>query len=278
MFNTRVASLLLIAAVLSLLASLLVKKMVTQTETSAVPAAPIETGKTVILVASSDVGYLHVIQEADIREHAISTSELPADASLYFSSPSEVVGKVAMTGIRTGVPLMRADFKNREGGAILALDIRPEYRAVSIRVDDVKGVAGFLLRGSLVDILATIEMQKDGGVQTRLVAEGVRVLAVDQIVENQEGKPILARAVTVELLPGQAEDLARAQQAGTVSLSLRNPEDVEMPKKVLNRPKSIEEKKMLTLYKGADHGGIQVIECEAKGACVSIISGQGGKQ
>ena len=278
MFSPRVVTLLLIAAILSLLASLLVKKMVTQSELVQEPPVSVDTGKTGVLVAAADIGYLHVVQEGDVRAHQIASPDLPADASLFFSSPQEIVGKVAMTQLRAGLLLMRADFKDRDKGATLALEVRTQYRAVSIRVDDVRGVSGFLLRGNLVDVLAARDTSGNGAAESRFIAEGVRVLAVDQEVDEKDGKALLAKAITVELLPDQAEELAKAQLMGTVEILLRNPEDVDLPRVAQKKPTSNSEKRIVRLFKGGERGAIQVITCEDQTGCVGPESGRGGQQ
>jgi pilus assembly protein CpaB len=96
-------------------------------------------------------------------------------------------------------------------------------------VDDVVGVAGFLLPGSRVDVLASQRLEHDRYV-TRTVLHDLKVLAVDQTATaGGEDKPVVVRAVTLEADPKQAERLVQATREGSVQLLLRNPEDHALP-------------------------------------------------
>jgi pilus assembly protein CpaB len=87
------------------------------------------------------------------------------------------------------------------------------------------GVAGFLLPGNHIDVLAS---RKDGKtVTTRTVLEDIKVLAVDQTASPEKDKPVVVRAVTLEMTPQEAEILVKSTQEGTLQLTLRNPLDNE---------------------------------------------------
>lgn len=92
-------------------------------------------------------------------------------------------------------------------------------RAVSLRVNDVVGVAGFVLPGNHVDILLT------RGGRTEVVLSNIKILAVDQRASNDENKPQIVRAVTVEVHLEQAETLLSSSTKGSIQLALRNPND-----------------------------------------------------
>jgi pilus assembly protein CpaB len=96
-------------------------------------------------------------------------------------------------------------------------------RAVSLRSNDVAGVAGFVLPGDRVDILLTRQIEH--GQVTQVLAENVRVLGVDQTDDDQANKPQVAKAVTVEVTPDQAQKISLAQAVGQVSFSLRHSAD-----------------------------------------------------
>jgi pilus assembly protein CpaB len=99
-------------------------------------------------------------------------------------------------------------------------------RAATLRVDDVLGVAGFVLPGDSVDILVTrADGTEKGQVRTDVLLQGVRVLAVDQLADQAKTKPVLAKAATVEVTPAQAEKIALAAQIGSLSLALRSAGD-----------------------------------------------------
>jgi pilus assembly protein CpaB len=113
--------------------------------------------------------------------------------------------------------------KKGEGSSLASL-IGKNKRAVSIRVNDVVGVAGFLLPGNKVDVLSTYET-KAKRVVTDVILSNVKILAIDQRASNDENKPQLVRAVTLELDLAQAEVLMSARNKGSIQLALRNPND-----------------------------------------------------
>ena len=106
-------------------------------------------------------------------------------------------------------------------------------RAVTVRVDDVVGVAGFLLPGNHVDVLATKLDQRSRTARTETILKNLKVLAVDQTASTDSNDPVIVRAVTLQMLPEQSETLVKAKEEGTIQLTLRNPLEqiaVEVPK------------------------------------------------
>ncbi len=102
-------------------------------------------------------------------------------------------------------------------------------RALTVRVDDVIGVAGFLLPGNRVDILAT-KVDRNKGATTRTILENIKVLAIDQQHQTNEDDPVIVRAVTLEVSPDQSETLVKAKEEGSIQLTLRNPGEVKVAK------------------------------------------------
>lgn len=99
--------------------------------------------------------------------------------------------------------------------------IPEDKRALTIRVNDVIGVAGFLLPGNKVDVLNT----KGNGTTT--VLKNIKVLAVDQTARTKDNKPVIVRAVTLEVSPKEAEKLLTENSKGSIQLALRNPLTVD---------------------------------------------------
>jgi pilus assembly protein CpaB len=113
---------------------------------------------------------------------------------------------------------------SRGGG--LSMLIRPEMRAVSIEVNQVSGVSGFVLPGDRVDVLSTLDPRRDGQEAfTSTLLQSVEVLAAGQKTQQGETRPMTVQSVTLLVDPRGAEMLAHAQNQGELHLVLRNPED-----------------------------------------------------
>jgi pilus assembly protein CpaB len=98
-------------------------------------------------------------------------------------------------------------------------------RAVTIRVDDVIGVAGFLLPGNRVDVVAA--RKENRRAITKTILRNINVLAVDQTASADDSEPVIVRAVTLQVTPDQAEILVRGREEGSIQLTLRNPLEEE---------------------------------------------------
>lgn len=135
---------------------------------------------------------------------------------------------IALTPIAPNEPILKSRISGRGARRTLSGVIQPGMRAASIRVDDVMGVAGFVLPGDFVDVLL---IRADGADDQRsdILFEGVRVLAVDQLASQNKADPVVAKAATVELTPSQSQKLALARQVGTVALALRGTADPVSP-------------------------------------------------
>ena len=106
--------------------------------------------------------------------------------------------------------------------------IDPGKRAMAIRVNDVSGVAGFVTPGDRVDVLLTRRLTNDEMITTT-VLQDIVVRGTDQLADEDLDKPNVARTITAEVSPEEAQRLALAQQAGTLSLTLRNLATTEKP-------------------------------------------------
>jgi pilus assembly protein CpaB len=137
------------------------------------------------------------------------------------------VGQVSTTKISRGEILVAERFRPHSAGSTLAALVDKNMRAVTVRVDDVVGVAGFLLPGNTVDVLASRKVSGKRAI-TETILKNIKVLAVDQQATAEENEPVIVRAVTLEMLPKQAEVLFRARTEGTIQLTLRNPLEQEI--------------------------------------------------
>jgi pilus assembly protein CpaB len=154
-----------------------------------------------------------------VEERHLKIIEMPKDSVPpgSFTLKEEVVDKVTTQPIVAGEILMKVRFVEQGEGSTLAALVDKNMRAVTVRVDDVIGVAGFLLPGNRVDVVAARR-------------EGRRAIT-DTIL-------LIVRAVTLQVTPEQAEILVRGREEGSIQLTLRNPlEDEEIIEEEVVAPK-----------------------------------------
>lgn len=128
--------------------------------------------------------------------------------------------RVVLQAIQLNEPVLKTKISDPGGRATLSAVIDETMRAVTIRVNDVFGVAGFVLPSDRVDILLTRSINEQP--TTNILIQNVRVLAIDQTSSNEKDNPKVAEAVTLEVSPTQAQKLALSASVGTLSLALRN--------------------------------------------------------
>ena len=163
-----------------------------------------------------------------VEERHLKLVEMPEGLAPdgIFTAIDEVVGKVSTTKISRGEILVTERFRTHTTGSTLAALVNKNMRAVTVRVDDVVGVAGFLLPGNTVDVLASRKRGQARAI-TETILKNIKVLAVDQTASAESNDPVIVRAVTLEMLPKQAEVLFQARTEGTIQLTLRNPMEME---------------------------------------------------
>ncbi|OEE76018.1 Flp pilus assembly protein CpaB [Vibrio genomosp. F6] len=188
-----------------------------------------------------------------IEDQHLTTKLLEEDwrNEYQYTEATELLGQVAATSIYSGEIVNTQRMSVGAEGSALASLIPETKRAVTIRVNDVIGVAGFLLPGNKVDILNTISYGK-GSANTVTVLKDIKVLAVDQTARSKENKPIIVRAVTLEVSPKEAEKLLTAKSKGEIQLTLRNPH--EPKEKVVRRYVS----PSVTIIKGTQSSNVRV--------------------
>lgn len=232
MFSTRNLSMITVALLLALGSVLLAKRWLDRVQPVHEPV--VET--TPVVVAAADIAYLSKIKPADVKVMQMPKSFLPLDASVqegvrtspYLQDPAEAIGKVVTQTIYANEPLVKKRLRDNLGGNALAHVVAPSMRAISVRVDDVSGVSGFLLPNNRVDVLTTTRTPGESGdeVETHLLVQDVKVLAVDQEASQEKEGAQVVRAVTLELTPDQAARIMLASEVGSLRLTLRNPLDV----------------------------------------------------
>jgi pilus assembly protein CpaB len=147
-----------------------------------------------------------------------------------FSSIEEVVDRGLISAVVENEPISESKLAPKEAGAGLPPSIPAGMRAMSVRVNEVIGVAGFVVPGTHVDVMAVLKGQKSDGL-ARVVVSNVQVLTAgtryDQENVRKDGKTIPSSVVTLIVSPNDAERIALAQAEGQLMLSLRNPLDTE---------------------------------------------------
>ena len=141
----------------------------------------------------------------------------------------EIPARVALRTIEVNEPILKGKITGFGGRASLSTLIAPGMRATTIRVNDITGVAGFVLPGDRVDILLTRDPNGTGGrrgrggnLQTDVFLQNMKVLAIAQDANEDRSKPAVVKAVTLEVTPIQAQKLTLAQKLGSLSLALRH--------------------------------------------------------
>jgi pilus assembly protein CpaB len=143
-----------------------------------------------------------------------------------FATVEELTGaepRTALFPLEASEPVLAAKITGPGERAGLSRLIADGYRAITVRVNDVAGVAGFVLPGDRVDVVLTA--QAKDVMTTDVVLQNVKVLSIDQIADERTVEPIVAKAVTLEVDPEGAQKLSLAQTIGTISLSLRGSGD-----------------------------------------------------
>lgn len=159
----------------------------------------------------------------------------PADEAIAgsFTRIEDCAGRALLTNLAGNEPVLESKLAPKEAGAGLPATIPEGMRAVSVAVNEVNGVAGFVIPGTMVDILVTGQMSgksTDAGNNiTRVILENVRVLAAGQQVEqDREGKPQKVPVVTLLVTPEDATKLTMASTEGKIQLALRNTIDAKL--------------------------------------------------
>jgi pilus assembly protein CpaB len=217
MKSTRGLTMLVVALVAGLAAVVLASRWI-QSQAA-------DTGH--IAVAAVDVEIGAKLAPEMVKLVAWPPSSIPPGA---FSTSEKLVGRVVKSSVARGEPLIEGKLApdGTKGG--LSAVVAEGKRAMTVRVNDVVGVAGFALPGNYVDIMVNTQNDgpkvndKDKSI-SKIVLERILVLAVAQEANRDETKPKVVNAVTLEVTPDQAEKLDLARSVGTLSLVLRNQVD-----------------------------------------------------
>ncbi len=181
----------------------------------------------VIVVASQPMRFGEMITAEKLETIAWASTALPPGA---FSSIESLVGadeatsRFVMASMEKGEPVLTTKVTVPGQRAKLSTAIEQGMKAVSIRVNDVLGVAGFVLPGDRVDVMLTRTLQgnNSGEPFVDVLLQGVKVLAIDQSVDDRKDEPSVVKTVTFEVTTEEAQKLILGANAGTLSLALRS--------------------------------------------------------
>ncbi len=200
-------------------------------------AAQIETVD--VLVAKSDLPLGQSITADDMQWQTWPASTVSPAFIQRKTNPNAIAdftGSIVRSTFFAGEPIREAKLVKANGSGFMAAILPSGMRAVSTEVSPETGAGGFILPNDRVDVLLTTRdrnnANKSGGdsVNTEIVLSNVRVLAIDQTIEEKNGqKVVVGKTATLELKPEQTETLARARQSGTLSLALRSIADANAP-------------------------------------------------
>ena len=188
-------------------------------------------GKTVsiptrpVIVAASDLDIGAELRPEDLRVVEWPANGVPKDA---FSDAAEVIGRGIIYPVIENEPILPNKLASKEAGAGLPPAIPPGMRAVSVRVNEVIGVAGYVLPGTRVDVVATVSpTDQKADMTSKVILTNVQVLAAGTKIERDtdKNKPMPVSVVTLLVNPDEAERLTLASSEGKIQLALRNPLD-----------------------------------------------------
>jgi pilus assembly protein CpaB len=179
-----------------------------------------------IVVAAQPLGFGVAVTTENVTEIPWASSALPEGA---FATKQELLKdgrRVVISQLDRNEPVLRTKVTAPGQRGSLSSLLDEDKRAVTVRVDDVKGVAGFILPGDHVDVVLIRTQSGGQGNQSYsdILLEHVKVLAVDQLVTERQETPTVPKAVTLEVTPEQAQKVLLATNVGHLSLILSRPE------------------------------------------------------
>lgn len=206
--RVRPSVLIVLALVIGLIAALLVVKVIL--------AGDKQVSKTIV-VAVQEIAPGRRIAPGQVKSVGWFAEDLPAGA---FQKESELIGRVSKVPVLPGEPVLEVHLARTDSQSGLPAMISEGKRAISIGADEITGVAGFAMPGNYVDVLVSAK-DNQGVPFSRIVLEGVKILAVKQQTKANPDEPVVVNAVTLEMTPQEAEKLDLARSVGALSLVLR---------------------------------------------------------
>jgi pilus assembly protein CpaB len=173
-----------------------------------------------IVVAAQPLRFGAELNASMLKEMTWPDQALPAGAFHRIKDVLSGGRRVVLTAIEANEPVLTLKITGAGERATLSALVHPGMKAVTIRVNDVEGVGGFVLPGDRVDVVLTRQIDK-GSATTQVVLQNARVLAVDQTADDRAAKATVAKSVTLEVNTVEAQKVWLASSVGNLSLLLR---------------------------------------------------------
>lgn len=208
--RTSTAVVLFVAILIGGIAALLARSIIGEQQ-----SAP----KTMLVVAKQPISFGSNLTRENMEEQAWGADAVPEGSFTSIDELTKDGPRVALAQIGKNEPIVKARVTDPGQKASLSTLLEPGMRAVTVRVDDVRGVAGFVMPGDHVDVALT--RFDDRQKYTDILLQNVKVLAIDQLAGERQEKAQVAKAVTLEVSREQGQKLILAAGAGNLSLILR---------------------------------------------------------
>jgi pilus assembly protein CpaB len=218
---TRIRVVVILAVVFGLLASVAIYRYLAQYD-KIIREKKIATQP--VVVASKELPFGTVLGQDNVQTASWPVEIVPAGS---IGSAQELMGRVVRTPIATGEPVLETKLAPVGADRGLPMRVPPGMRAMTVAVNVVSGVSGFVLPDTKVDVVVTIRPETEKESVSKLVLQNLLVLAADQRLEDNDGKPMTTQSVTLLVTPSEAEKLALASSNGEIQLVLRSPADAD---------------------------------------------------
>src|SRR3954462_10550589 len=193
------------------------------------PVKQVNTPTQPVVVAAADLQLGSELKKEDVTVIQFPAGKTPEGT---FAKVEEVIGRGLIVPIVKNEPILKAKLASKEAGSGLPPVIPEGMRAVSVRVNEVVGVAGYVLPGNRVDVVATASpTDARADTTSKVILSNVQVLTAGTRMEQdqEKGKPMQVTVVTLLVNPEQSERLSLASTEGKIQLALRNPLDQTAP-------------------------------------------------
>jgi pilus assembly protein CpaB len=186
---------------------------------AAAPAKPLDV--TTVVVAGQALRFGMELSQAQLKEITWPASAVPPGSAQtiaeFLKGPER---RVVIQAMEPNEPVLAGKVTGPGQRAILSSVIAPGMTAVSVTLSETSGVAGLAMPGDRVNVMLTRTAENDGS-YTDLLLQNVRLLAVDQVIDQRNEKPLTVRTATLEVMPQDAKRVALASSVGSISLMLR---------------------------------------------------------